>query len=308
MKKILVFIGIIFVLCLFTAFSFGGEKMIKVNVDGGTIYGELINCSKDVVVVIIAGSGPTDMNGNTPLVQGRNDSFLQLAKALEKQGISTFRYDKRSAGKSSETFDSTSQVYFDDFINDLNACVGKLKDMGYKKVILAGHSQGSLIGMTAAQNVEGFISIAGPGYPIAETMIRQYSVDEASYAKEINTLKMLSEGKVNEDLAKENQSFSISKQKFLLSWMKYDPREELAKLNVPVLLVHGAADLQVTDADLQELQKAYPNSQTIVIADMNHVLKKVSDTEENIKAYQDPSFAIHNQLIEAIVSFVLQVE
>jgi len=75
MKKILVFIAIALAISLLTAFAYANGKLIKVNVKDGTIYGKLIDCSKDVVVVIIAGSGPTDMNGNTPLVQGKNDIF-----------------------------------------------------------------------------------------------------------------------------------------------------------------------------------------------------------------------------------------
>jgi len=154
---------------------------------------------------------------------------LQLAKELEKEGISTFRYDKRSAGKSAKTFDNTNPIYFKSFVDDLNACIVHLKDLGYKNIILAGHSQGSLIGILAANNADGYISISGSGYPINKTMITQYSTDSAMFAKEINTIKMLENGNLNKEIAKEDSMFSISNQKFLMSWMKYDPCEEIAK-------------------------------------------------------------------------------
>ena len=53
---------------------------------------------KTAVVLIIAGSGPTDRNGNNPMMT--NNSLKMLAKELQKNGIASVRYDKRGIGES----------------------------------------------------------------------------------------------------------------------------------------------------------------------------------------------------------------
>ncbi len=49
-------------------------------------------------VLIVAGSGPTDRDGNSAGLPGANDSLKQLALGLAKQGIASVRYDKRGIG------------------------------------------------------------------------------------------------------------------------------------------------------------------------------------------------------------------
>jgi uncharacterized protein len=49
-------------------------------------------------VIMVAGSGPTDRNWNTPLIPGTNGSAALLARLLTQAGFVTLRYDKRAAG------------------------------------------------------------------------------------------------------------------------------------------------------------------------------------------------------------------
>lgn len=306
MKRIWILLVISIVACTVTAFMVKGGRSMKIEVDGGIIYGELDNHGKEAVVLIVAGSGQTDRNGNSEAMQGRNDSFIQLSEALGKKGISSFRYDKRSAGKSAGTFDSKTQVYFEDFVNDLNACIAGLKEEGYEKIILAGHSQGSLISMLAAgnSNVDGIISISGTGFPIGETMIKQYAAQLGEDAPVIGILRNLMGGIIDEEAAKTDPLFSIPNQKFLLSWMKYNPVEILGGINKPVLILQGDADLQVTEDDFKALCSVDLNNEYGKINNMNHVLKYVESIEENVKSYSDPSFELNEELVERIAGFL----
>lgn len=302
----------IWILSLVFAFLLAGTlilmpkegKTMKIDVKGGTIHGKLIDCSKDEVVLIIAGSGQTDMNGNSGAIEGRNDSFLLLADALRKEGISSFRYDKRSAGKSAGTFNQNDQVYFEDFLDDLNACIGALKDRGFEKIILAGHSQGSLLAFMAADNADAIISIAGTAFPIGETMIKQYASQLGEDAPIIETLNKLMKCEIDEKIAEENPIYSIANQKFLMSWMKYDPAEILGKIEKPVLILQGESDLQVYREDFNSLCDASPDAESTLIPGMNHVLKDVDNVDDNVKAYADPSFALSEGLVTAISEFV----
>src|ERR1700736_314589 len=54
------------------------------------------------VVLLLSGSGPTDRNGNSPMLPGKNNSLLMLAEGLAENGIASLRYDKRGVGESTK--------------------------------------------------------------------------------------------------------------------------------------------------------------------------------------------------------------
>ena len=76
----------------------------------GDIKGRLLlpaNSTTCPVVLLIAGSGPTDMDGNNPMM--KNNSLKFLAEGLAQKGIASLRFDKRgiagstAAGKEATT-------------------------------------------------------------------------------------------------------------------------------------------------------------------------------------------------------------
>src|SRR6266566_7122156 len=98
------------------------------------------------VVVIIAGSGPTDRNGNS-LMGIRPNSYAQLAWRLAERGIATLRYDKRGMPGSKGTFDMTKMT-LEDFAADARAAAESLaRDPRFSPVVLLGHSEGSALGV-----------------------------------------------------------------------------------------------------------------------------------------------------------------
>lgn len=305
MKATIYLIVIAIIIGIFGGFVMEHIGYQSIKVEDGTIFGKIVHSSKDSIVIFIAGSGPTDMDGNSALVNGRNDSFAQLAKALKKQGISSFRYDKRTAGKSSETI--TEQIpEFDMFVSDCVACIRYIKQKGYKNIYLAGHSQGSLVGMLAAEaeSVDGYISLAGAGLPIDVTLERQLRAQLGADSREVGIVQNLAKGKMDQTLDAADPMFSPDSQRFLLSWMKYDPAKIISELSCPTLLVQGSADLQVDLSEYTALKEAVPNSQAVLIDNMNHVLKTVQNQQENVAAYTDPSYNVDQSLVSVIVKFI----
>ena len=130
------------------------------------------------VVLLIAGSGPTDRNGNNPIPAGqpnsvKANSYKMLADSLAALGIATLRYDKRGVGRSIKIGLTERGLTFETFISDATAWGNKLKaDKRFSKLILAGHSEGSLIGMIAARktHADAYISLAGPGDDITSKL------------------------------------------------------------------------------------------------------------------------------------------
>jgi len=128
------------------------------------------------IVLLISGSGPTDRNGNSPMLPGKNNSLLMLAEGLASNGISSLRYDKRGVGESAGAMVAEADLRLDTYVDDaMSWCEQLRKDKRFSVVIIAGHSEGSLIGMLAAKrcNADGFISISGAGRAAADILRTQ---------------------------------------------------------------------------------------------------------------------------------------
>ena len=90
-----------------------------------------------------------------------------------------------------------------------------------------------------------------------------------------------------------------------MSWFKYEPQVELAKLDKPVLLVQGTTDIQVDMQNVEKLHASNPNSEKVILEGMNHILKEAEmDRMKNIETYSNPDLPLKDGLITAIVDFI----
>lgn len=277
----------------------------------GTFF-QPLNNKKSQVVLIIAGSGPTDRDGNSIALPGKNNSLLQLADSLAQYGIATLRYDKRGIGKSQpDTIVSEENLTIDNIADDAEAMYNWLRKQGYDDIYIAGHSEGSLIGMMIALKLKpaGFISIAGAGRKAGELLKEQVAVQlpdlKTELDKDIDSLEQgLSVYTINPSLA---GLLRPSIQPYMKSWLKLDPQKLISRLNCPVLIVQGTKDLQVKETDAKNLYKAKQKSKLVMINNMNHVLKQVNSdqTKDNINAYSDPGLPVMKELVTAMVNFIL---
>lgn len=266
------------------------------------------------LAVIIAGSGPTDRDGNSKLLPGANNSLKYLAEALAARGIASVRYDKRGVGASASALVSEVNMRFDMGADDAAAWVKKLRaDSRFTTITIVGHSEGSLLGMLTAQRapVDGYVSIAGAGFPAADVLRQQLSKQLPPPLLETAnaTMDMLLAGHtVASPPPQLMMLFRPSVQPYLISWFKVDPRAEIARLTIPTLIIQGTRDVQVSVADAQALAKAQPKAKLVIIDGMNHVFKMVGDDEAlQRSSYGDPSLPDAPPLIDAIAEFVQRV-
>jgi alpha-beta hydrolase superfamily lysophospholipase len=265
--------------------------------------------SKIPVVLLIAGSGPTDRNGNNPMM--KNESLLLLAHGLALNHIASLRFDKRGIGESKDPGKKEADLRFEDYINDAEAWVALLKkDARFSKVFVAGHSEGSLIGMIASLNkANGFVSIAGPGRS-ADKVLKEQLASQPQMVKDSSypIIDSLTMGKTVQHVPKILFAlFRPSVQPYMISWFHYDPQTEIKKLTIPVLILQGTNDLQVTVEDANLLSKANTKAQLSFIKNMNHVFRIVEgDRKENLAAYITPTLPISEELVSAISTFVQQ--
>lgn len=282
------------------------EVRITRLVEGTLLVPEVDACP---LVIIIAGSGPTDRDGNQPMM--KNNSLRFLAEELYKKDIASFRYDKRILKQIELRTIDEKQLRFSDFIDDAVSALNHFKnDERFSKIYIIGHSEGSLIGMVAAQEgADGFISLAGAGQEIDDVIVDQlknqapFLADSAREAFD----DIRATGKAtnfNPGLA---SIFREEIQPYLLSWMQYNPQEELKKLDVPILLINGDKDFQVQLSELELLTQAKPKAQSKVIEGMNHIFKKAEDMGlENQKTYNIYNLPVMPELIDAISEFILR--
>ena len=289
------------------------EREISVtSYDGTLLYGTLFSKNnQEKLAIIIAGSGPTDRDGNNPLGNNAN-SYKMLAQALDSQNIATFRYDKRGIAKSLSGNFNQANVVFDDYVQDAEKIFDYIRDSsGFQNIYFIGHSEGSLIGMIAAEKkpVKGFVSVAGAGRPIDVVIEEQENASTLpdSLKTRITTIfKDLKKGKkVDEVPSGLNILFNKSLQPYFISWLKYDPAKEIMKLTCPILILQGTCDKQVKVEDAENLHTANPKSKIEIIPLMTHTLKNAgAGCKDEIKTYTDPTLPLNMKLISEIVSFM----
>lgn len=293
------------------------EEPIVLNTETGTIYGTLKvpnNKSSIPIAIIIAGSGPTDRNGNSQLTQ--NNAYKMLSDNLFYNGIATLCFDKRGIAESKQAMKDESEIRFDHYINDVREWINLLsKDKRFSDIIIIGHSEGSLIGMIASENnaiVKKYISVAGMGVSFDVTLKEQM---EKQLSGQPQTLKgiifsyidKLKNGETISNVPPTlNALFRPSIQPYMISIMKYDPQKEIAKLNIPILILQGTTDIQVTAEHADILFAANPKAKKVIIENMNHVLKDCTsnDMQAQSPTYNNLNIPLNKELGKAIIEFI----
>jgi len=291
------------------------ESPVLLKTLSGTISGTLTMpknaAGKIPVVLIIAGSGPVDRNGNSPKLGLATNDYLLMAEALGKNGIASLRYDKRMIGESVGTV-KEENLKFDDYVDDAIGLINLLKEGDrFSKIIVLGHSEGSLVGILASNasetNVNGFISVAGAGRPADELLTEQMKAQPQYLADAFkNIMDSLRRGRVQKKVDP-SLYFIIrpSIQGYLMSWCRFDPQREIKKLKIPVLIIQGTTDLQVTVADADKLKKGKSSANEIIIHGMNHVLKDAPpERDKNMATYNQPDLPLNSELVTGVIDFI----
>lgn len=287
------------------------EEMI-LETESASIHGTLTLPQEDgtyPIVLIIAGSGPTDRNGNNNIGLSTN-TYKLISDTLAKVGIASLRYDKRGVGDSFYQGFSESELIFDDYVDDATKWVTKLKeDPRFSDVLILGHSEGALIGsiVAAELDIAGFISVAGTAQRADLLLLEQLSTQtEAIKTEAASIINSLNNGILVEEVSQSLLSlFRLSVQPYLISWFKYDPKEEIAKIADPVLIIHGDTDLQVNSSEAELLGENNSSAQVEIISGMNHVLKNASlNTQENLATYSNPDLPLTDRFVEEMIGFI----
>ena len=276
----------------------------------------------DTAVLIVAGSGPTDRNGNSGA--GLNTySYKMLGETLAHSGYAVMRYDKRGIGGSPIPAEDVPNLVFEDYIDDARACANFLRAEGFERVIVAGHSEGGLIALQLAAEeaccLDGVVLLCAPGYNMAEILNYQLSQQLVPaymglMVKSTAIINSLKAGRMvaQEDIPAELMSlFHPTVQPFIISNMRYEPTELAAKCRVPMLIVSGGRDIQVSVSNGERLHGANPAAEHRMFENMTHVLKDADTSDRMMQImsiYTNANLAITEALAPAIVEFINNIK
>lgn len=310
--------ALLFLLCATLAHAAPtvSQRPIDLDTGHGVLHGSLLlpqQATPPPVALIIAGSGPTDRDGNNP-ASGRIDNLKRLAVLLAGENIASVRYDKRGVAASQPAAPDERDLSVEGYVADVVAWARQLKaDPRFGPLILIGHSEGALIASLAAEQAgaDAVITLAGSGRPMADVLREQLAqrLPPAQLARSNALLDRLQAGQSSVDVPFPlREAFRPTVQPYLISLFRQDPAAAFARIKVPALIIQGRNDVQVDVDDAERLKTAKPDAQLALIDGMNHTLR-ISPRDIHLQrdSYLNPELPLARELGERIVAFIRQL-
>lgn len=319
------------------------EQEVTFTSQGDTIYGTLLipknATGKIPVALLLSGSGPTDRNGNNPLINGLTNSHLEFARVLAGQGVASLRYDKLSTGKTglAHLASNPANIDFQVYLDEARSAYDYLKtrpEFDPNRMMILGHSEGGLIALVladqlkASQGVKALVLAAPLSRPYLTTIhdqiaaqytaavkagaFTQAQADAAIAELEQINKSLLETGKYPPTITTPalKQLFTPVNEKFLAQVGKYDPQKLAAGLpaTMPVLAMCGQKDQQVSCDDVKYLMQGFQqagNAQAklVELAKVDHVFKEVPGTPNPTLDYGNPNLKFSQEATQNLSNF-----
>lgn len=263
--------------------------------------------------VIIAGSGPTDRDGNSPLGVSAG-SYRLLAEGLAEHGVATVRYDKRGAGESVAALGNEADLRFEHMVDDALAFAAEARARtGQDCVWLIGHSEGTGIAQMAAarspEGICGLVLLAGMGRRPRAILEEQLGpqLPEPLKTQTFDALARLEAGELVADTPPALAALlRPSVQPFLIGLLALDPAALISAYEGPVFIGQGATDIQTTVEDARALKAARPEATLVIWDGVNHLLKDApAERMANIATYSNPRLPLADGVVEDVAGFIL---
>jgi hypothetical protein len=287
------------------------EKNLMLDSGSGMLAGTLLTPDNPkAAILMLAGSGPTDRNGNA-LPALHSDTYRLLAEGLAAHGVTTLRVDKRGVGQSAAAMAAEADLRIGTYADDAKAWAGELrKQTGLRCVWLLGHSEGALVAELAAQNTQGIcglILISGAGHNLGDIIVTQTQSAPPELRQKITEIvATLRQGKTVADVPPPLMVlFRPSVQPYWISEINLDPPALLKSDTLPLLIMQGDNDIQVSVEDAKLLAAARSDAKLVILPGVNHLLKIApTDRAGNIATYANPSLPLAPGVVDAVADFV----
>jgi len=233
------------------------------------------------VLVLFAGSGPTDRNWENPILPGMRGTPRDLAPALAAEGIAVVRFDKIGTGESAMPDSLSWETYEAEQRAVVEYAVGR-PEVDPGRVFLAGHSEGALHAMRLARNLEpeivnslaGVALLASPAGTMREVLVRQIDAqlrgvgvpDEPRRGMMRAFTEALDAVIQGQDPALDSLIPGLralvqgladpTGQPFVRELLAFDPVDAMQEQSGRILILQGDRDTQVLAADAERLAAA----------------------------------------------------
>ncbi len=264
-------------------------------------------------IVLVHGSGPQDRHSTI----GPNRPFLDIARGLAERGIAVLRYEKRTkahpdAFMSDPTVDRETT---DDAVLALQALRTR-PGVQPRQVFVLGHSLGGMMAPRIAQRdpkVAGIVLLAAPSRPLLDILIEQNK-----------RLAILNDGKISDEesaalmrlgdsvkAVRDGREMTAAQSPMGMApayWRTIeavDPVLDATKIKQPMLILQGARDIQVVDADWQNWRNAFHDDPrvTFKLYDALNHLAIPGEGEGGIEEYTRPGH-VSLELITDIAAWI----
>ncbi|RKN43487.1 alpha/beta hydrolase family protein [Micromonospora endolithica] len=272
-------------------------------------------------VLILAGSGPLDRDGNHRRL--RLDISRQLAVALHDAGLASLRYDKRGAGASSGTFLATG---LHDNVADARAALDTLRarpGVDPDRLFVLGHSEGAVVTIALLAGdtppVAGAVLLSPTARSGAEVL--RWQADQVAHdlPAPVGAVLRLLRVDLRARVARNHERLRAStgdvvrlggvrvNARWFREFMAYDPMPDLARLGVPVLALAGGKDLQAPPQDLDVIGTMLGDrARTVLIDDLSHILRS-QPGPATLRSYRrDVVRPVDTRVLTAVVDWLGQ--
>jgi pimeloyl-ACP methyl ester carboxylesterase len=322
--------------------SYGQSSEVTWPLGPTTVYGTVVmpeGSGPFPGVVLVAGSGPTDRDWDSPLLPGTNGSGRLLAEALGRAGIASLRYDKRAAGPHvRETIPLLiGKISMQSHLDELAGAVRTLAEQpGIRRdrLFALGNSEGTLHALNyqahgPAIPLTGLVLTGPPGRSVGDVARSQLAAQAKSFPNGEQLLGLYDEAvarflagepaapdpalpeSVRTLIAALESPYNLP---FARELWNADAAAPLTEVHVPVLIIIGKKDLQVDwQADGEPLQRAAAGRTDVVFLfpeNANHVLKHEPRPREGLEQaevvvrYNAPDEALDDETVAAIVAWL----
>lgn len=273
---------------------------------------------KSPLVILVHGSGPHDRNGTV----GKNKVYLDIALQLVQKGIAVFLYDKRTyVYQYIDPFPMDSMDYNSETVEDAVEAfyhVKKVKEIDSNKVFIAGHSLGAMLAPLIApkcKGLKGVILLAAPARNLLTVIPEQLDYilttvpanEKEETEKTHNAIKWQVNNALKPDLNLKSKVLLPfgTKPKYWLFDRNYKVLDEAKKLSLPMVLIQGGRDFNVTKKDYDlwlEAMMGKTNFKSHWLQNLDHMYFEGTGTAkpEDITAPQHPSKVVGEKMSEFI--------
>ena len=265
-------------------------------------------------VVLVHGSGAHDRDETI----GPNKPFLDIARGLAAQGVAVLRYEKRSHVRPQD-FASGNFGVDDETTNDAVLAVETLRQtagIDPKRVFVLGHSQGGMMAPRIAAvcgHVAGLVLLAAPSRSLLDIVIEQnrrmavLDDGKTSDAERDAIAKLIEQVRITRDTATDPATKTVMGQPagYWRSIDAVDAVAEAQSVALPMLVLQGARDIQVVDADWGRWRGGFhdnPKVEFKLYEKLNH-LGIPGEGDGNLAEYNTPGH-VDAQLIDDVAGWI----